>query len=89
MNIVKLVDATRHDRSDSSGFANYQSADCLVVIGLESQLTDQQTKSLSNANAGRHNVRIAGFDWLLKRAAAIVENVSSGEVDVIKRHRVV
>jgi hypothetical protein len=70
-------------------FHGYQSAECLVIIGLESQLSEQQGKSLMNANARRHNVRIAGFDWLLKRAASIIENISSDEVKVIKRHRVI
>jgi hypothetical protein len=64
-------------------------AECLAVIGLEGPLKNQQAKSLGNANAARHKVRIAGFDWLAKRAAAIIENMSSGEIDVIKRYRVV
>jgi hypothetical protein len=70
-------------------FREFQTADCLVVIGLESKLNEQQAKSLINANASRHNVRIVGFDWLMKRAAAIVDNMSSGEVEVITRHRVI
>jgi len=78
----RIVEARQH-------FPHYQGAECLAVIGLEARLTNQQAKSLRNANAGRHKVMIAGFDWLEKRAAAIVENVSSGEVEVILRHRVV
>jgi hypothetical protein len=70
-------------------FPHYQGAECLAIIGLESPLTPEQARSLGIANAGRHKVRIAGFDWLEKRATAIMENISSGEIDVIERHRVI
>lgn len=70
-------------------FPMYSSAECLAVIGLESSLSKPQLNSLANANSGRHRVRIAGFDWLARRASAIIENISSGELEVIEKHRVV
>lgn len=78
----RVVEARNH-------FPYYRSAECLAVIGLEANLTPQQMTSLANLNAGRHNVRIEGFDWLAKRATAIVENMSTGKIEVIKRHRLV
>jgi hypothetical protein len=78
----RMAEARQH-------FPDYQGAECLAIIGLEGWLMPMQVKSLANANAGRHNVRIAGFDWLAKRTTAIVENISSGEIRVIKKHRVV
>jgi hypothetical protein len=78
----RVIEARQH-------FPNYQGADCLIVIGMESELSSPQTTSLNRANAGRHNIRIVGFDWLKKRAATIVGNVSSGEIEVIRAYRVV
>jgi hypothetical protein len=78
----RLSESRRH-------FPEYSSAECLAVIGLENSLAGPQLRSLANANAGRHKVRIAGFDWLAKRAHAIIENVSSGEPTVFERYRVI
>jgi hypothetical protein len=78
----RIAEARQH-------FPYYQGAECLVVIGLETMLGSHQTKALGNANAGRHKVRIAGFDWLEKRAAAIIQNISAGEINVVKGYRVV
>jgi len=69
-------------------FPGYRGCECLVVIGLEDHLTTAQLGALTNVNAARHNVRIVGFDWLGRRARAIVENMSAGEVETIRRHRV-
>jgi hypothetical protein len=76
----RLSETRRH-------FPEYSSAECLAVIGLESSLVGSQRRSLANANAGRHKVRISGFDWLAKRARSIIENVSSGELKVIEKYR--
>lgn len=70
-------------------FPEYKSGECLAVIGLENRLTGPQLNSLANANAGRHNVRIVGFDWLANRAQAIIENISAGEAEVIEGYRLV
>jgi hypothetical protein len=78
----RVVEARRH-------FPGYTSAECVVVVGTEATLTSAQRISLANVNRSRHNVRIVGFDWLADRAIAIIENLSSGEIEVTKRHRVV
>jgi hypothetical protein len=78
----RLIETRKH-------FPEYSSAECLIVIGLETPLTGRQLKSLANANAGRHKIRIAGFDWLAKRAHSIIENISSGEIKVLKNYRVI
>lgn len=48
---------------------------CLVVIGLERTLNDDQKHALQNDNRQRHALRVVGFDWLAERARAIQENV--------------
>jgi hypothetical protein len=78
----RIAEAEQH-------FSQYRSAECLVVVGLEATLSNGQATSLRNVNAGRHKVRIVGFDWLARRASAIIENISSGEIEVIEGYRVV
>ena len=70
-------------------FPGYRGCECLVVIGLEDRLTTAQLSALANVNAARHNVRIVGFDWLGRRARSIVENMSAGDVEIIRRYRVI
>lgn len=70
-------------------FPHYSGADCLTVIGLENNLSPQQLRSVTNANAGRHAVRIVGFDWLAKRARAIIDNLSTGEIEISQGHRLI
>lgn len=60
---------------------------CLMLIGLESQLSDKQHHDLQLINASRQRVRIAGFDWALSRARAIIRNISDGSVAVVRGHR--
>lgn len=68
-------------------FPDLRNPDCLVVIGMEGNLLESQRKALTVTNEFRHNLRAVGFDWLGKRARAIVSNMSSGEIDVIPRLR--
>jgi hypothetical protein len=51
--------------------------DCLVIIGLERDLTERQRAALRRANQGYHALRVAGFDWILQRAAAVARNVAT------------
>ena len=81
-----LADRTSEARRH---FPYFNNAECLVVIGKEAQLTAPQAASLANANAGRHKVRIVGFDWLAQRANAIMGNLSSGEIQVIEKYRMI
>ncbi|MBR0951278.1 Shedu anti-phage system protein SduA domain-containing protein [Bradyrhizobium canariense] len=70
-------------------FPNYRRADCLAVIGLERTLTSDQRRDLDRANSRRQNLRVCGFDWLLERARAVVSNVGSGGIEVVRRHRMI
>lgn len=70
-------------------FPHYQDADCLAVIGLETNLTRDQSRSLANANSDRQVIKIVGFDWLAKRAHAIVENISVGATEAAEGYRVI
>ncbi len=54
--------------------------ECLVLIGLEKDLNATQKQALVRENSSRHNVRIVGFDWLLKRGDSILENVIIGGI---------
>lgn len=70
-------------------FPNYRRADCLAVIGLETALTTAQRQNLDRANGRRQNLKVVGFDWLLDRARTVISNVGEGDIEVVKRHRVV
>ncbi len=70
-------------------FPNYRRADCLAVIGLETSLTAEQRQNLDRANGRRQNLKVVGFDWLLERARTVISNVGEGEIEVVKRHRIV
>lgn len=77
----RFTEAQRH-------FPEYRRADCLAIIGLEHGLTADQRKNLDRGNSRRQNMKIAGFDWLLHRARAVVTNVGEPNVEVIRRYRV-
>ena len=70
-------------------FTNYRRADCLAVVGLERTLSTEQRHNLDRANERRQNLKVVGFDWLLERARTVIKNVSEGEIEVTKRHRVI
>ncbi|NUM40215.1 MAG: DUF4263 domain-containing protein [Leptospiraceae bacterium] len=56
-------------------FNNFSEPDCLVVIGLESTLSNEQCNILFSENRHRHKLRIVGFDYLARRVEAIRNNV--------------
>lgn len=62
---------------------NFQEPDCLVVVGLERSLTQDQRQVLHDANRNRTHLRIAGFDWLLNRSRTIAANVTQHGIEVI------
>lgn len=70
-------------------FPDFNRAECLVVIGLEAKLSEPQRRGLQMANTKRQDVRIVGFDWLLNRAMAVIDNVGQGEIKVVQRHRMI
>jgi hypothetical protein len=70
-------------------FPGFSRAEGLVVIGREDRLTDSQVVGLRMANEARQNLRIVGFDWLLRRAQAVTNNISEGQISVVQGYRVV
>lgn len=56
-------------------FPRFSEPDCLVVIGLEESLNQDQRASLARENQSRAHVRIAGFNWIASRAHAVFKNV--------------
>jgi hypothetical protein len=64
-------------------FPQFDEPDCLVVIGLEGALTAAQKSSLSDANRQRSRLKIVGFDWLLRRSKAVLNNVTHSAVEVL------
>lgn len=48
---------------------------CLVVVGLEGDLSHNQRQALRNENHQRHSLRIVGFDWLAARARSVQGNL--------------
>lgn len=55
-------------------FPDFQEPECLVVIGLESSLSAEQSAALAADNQSRGWLRVVGFDWLLRRAVAVRNN---------------
>lgn len=74
----------QHNSDMSSAFPNFEDPECLVVVGLEEGLSGDQIRALKSANEGRHKMRICGFDWLLKRAEIISNNIARHGVEVTK-----
>ncbi|OCL26609.1 hypothetical protein U472_11535 [Orenia metallireducens] len=49
---------------------------CLVVIGMESSLNEEQIARLKQENESRKGVvKIVGFDWLYNRAKTVLKNI--------------
>ena len=69
-------------RDAAQSFPNFQDPETLVVIGLESTLSDGQREALVLDNQHRSGVRVVGFDWIARRAEAITQNVIASEISV-------
>ena len=63
-------------------FPGFQTPECLVVIGMERDLSVEQRHVLRRENEGRGGLRIVGFDWLAERARVLGRNVVEGSMDV-------
>ena len=66
----------------STTFPQFQTPDCLVVIGLEQRLNAKQRRTLSLENRIRAGLHIVGFDWLAERARTLARNLVEGRIDV-------
>lgn len=75
--VRRFEDAKRH-------FPRFDEPDCLVVIGLEGLLREEQKAALRDANNNRHRLRIVGFDWLVKRSRAVIANLIESSIEVSK-----
>lgn len=57
-------------------FSDIWRPSCLVIIGLESKLTESQKERLKQENEATQGIlKIVGFDWILNRAQATFENL--------------
>ena len=63
-------------------FPHFSNPECLVVIGKESILTEDQKLALQRENEHRPRVKIMGFDALLNQARSITENIIEAPVTV-------
>lgn len=63
-------------------FPEFQTPDCLVIIGMESSLSQEQRRALLLENQHRGSLRIVGFDWIASRAESIAKNIVEYGVDV-------
>ena len=59
----------------SAYFPRFSEPDCLVVIGLEGNLTLAQREALASDNRSRSRLQTVGFDWIAERAEAVLQNV--------------
>jgi hypothetical protein len=74
--LQRFPDAEKH-------FPRFQEPDCLVVIGIERDLSREQKQVLQDANRHRNHLRIVGFDWLLDRSKTIAANVTQRGAEII------
>jgi hypothetical protein len=74
----------RRFEDSSRYFPAFDEPDCLVVIGCEDSLNQQQRVVLRDANNSRKRLRIVGFDWLMRRSRAVLHNLIEGAVEVSK-----
>lgn len=63
-------------------FPDFRDPDCLVVIGLEKQLSPEQQRALALENSNRKELRIVGFDWIAERSERILQNMISANIAV-------
>jgi hypothetical protein len=71
-----------HIASVKDVFPGFSEPDCLVVVGLEGDLSKDQKAALASLNDARHRLKVVGFDWILDRARKISENVAEHGVVV-------
>lgn len=68
----------------SAFFPEFQEPECLIVIGLERDLSDSQARILRLENNHRSWLRIVGFDWIGRRAESTARNLV--EIDAATTH---
>ena len=68
----------------STHFPGLDHLHCLVVVGLERDLSDVQRQTLNSENSQRHSLRVVGFDWLADRARSVQGNLTRRVVGIRK-----
>jgi hypothetical protein len=63
-------------------FPEFRNPECLVVIGMERDLSEDQRRALLRENQHRQGVHIVGFDWVAQRAEAITNNIINTDLAV-------
>ncbi len=63
-------------------FPDFRDPECLVVIGLERNLSGPQREALALENEHRRGLRIVGYDWIAERAERILRNMISANIAV-------
>lgn len=71
-----------HIQNVKDVFPGFSEPDCLVIVGLEGALSNDQKAALASLNDARHRLKVVGFDWILHRAKKISENVAEHGVVV-------
>jgi hypothetical protein len=56
-------------------FPKIDNVACLVVVGLEKDLVQNQQQALRNFNREHYGLQVVGFDWLANRGRAVRENL--------------
>ena len=70
-------------------FPGLEDLHCLVVVGLERELDNEQAQALRNDNLRGDSLRIVGFDWLAQRGQVVQENFIRKTVRVREKKRIV
>jgi len=63
-------------------FPEFRDPDCMVVLGLERELSSEQRRALALENQNRRQIQIVGFDWIAERAERILQNMISANIAV-------
>jgi hypothetical protein len=63
-------------------FPEFRDPDCMVVLGLERELSSDQLRALALENENRRQMRIVGFDWIAERADRILQNMIFANIAV-------
>jgi Domain of unknown function (DUF4263) len=90
--VTQVVAYKRHLMDRIGGvkntFEGFTDPECLVVIGMERDLTPEQAKALLADNQSRYGLRIVGFDWLIDRAFTVSANMVKPSIRVRKKARI-
>jgi hypothetical protein len=64
----------------STYFPRFSQPECLIVIGVEKNLSAPQLDALARDNRSRAGLRVVGYDWIARRALTVSRNVIEGRL---------